>query len=256
MKIQCDVCNKHEASFFCTADEAALCDGCDHRVHYANKLASKHERFSLSHPSAKHNPVCDVCHEKRAFVFCQQDRAILCKECDFPIHSSNEHTKKHNRFLLSGIKLSDSTTLHSSSPHNSMDNSKASSSSTNEEAGFTSSISEYLINTIPGWQFEDFLDSSSPSVPFDFSKNGYDDDMLPLPGGAGNERNMGGIWVPQAPSYVYSAQMDQQNIGYRETKETTNNIKGSRSRLRDDTFIVPQISNLKVASNKRSRLLW
>nr|DAD38059.1 TPA_asm: hypothetical protein HUJ06_008700 [Nelumbo nucifera] len=34
MKIQCDVCNQDEASLFCSADEAALCDGCDSRVHH------------------------------------------------------------------------------------------------------------------------------------------------------------------------------------------------------------------------------
>lgn len=61
MKIQCDVCNKDDASVFCTADEAALCDTCDHRVHHANKLASKHQRFSLIHPSSKQLPVCDIC---------------------------------------------------------------------------------------------------------------------------------------------------------------------------------------------------
>ncbi|MBA0633789.1 hypothetical protein Godav_024896, partial [Gossypium davidsonii] len=62
MKIQCDVCNKEEASVFCTADEAALCDACDHRVHHANKLASKHQRFSLLHPSSsKQIPLCDIC---------------------------------------------------------------------------------------------------------------------------------------------------------------------------------------------------
>lgn len=62
MKIQCDVCDKAEASVFCTADEAALCDACDHRVHHANKLASKHQRFSLLHPSStKQFPLCDVC---------------------------------------------------------------------------------------------------------------------------------------------------------------------------------------------------
>lgn len=61
MKIQCDVCNKDEALVFCTADEAALCDACDHRVHHANKLASKHQRFSLIQPSSKQFPVCDIC---------------------------------------------------------------------------------------------------------------------------------------------------------------------------------------------------
>lgn len=66
MKIQCDVCEKGDASVFCTADEAALCNICDHRVHHANKLASKHRRFSLLRSAAAEAPVCDVCR-----VFCR-----------------------------------------------------------------------------------------------------------------------------------------------------------------------------------------
>ena len=61
MKIRCDVCDKVEATVFCCADEAALCDGCDHRVHHANTLVSKHSRFSLVHPSFKESPLCDTC---------------------------------------------------------------------------------------------------------------------------------------------------------------------------------------------------
>ncbi|KAL3321806.1 hypothetical protein AABB24_039430 [Solanum stoloniferum] len=113
MKIQCDVCNKKEAIVFCTADEAALCDDCDHRVHHVNKLASKHQRFSLLQPSLKQAPMCDICQERRGFLFCQQDRAIMCRECDIPIHKANEHTQKHNRYLLTGIKLSADSALYS-----------------------------------------------------------------------------------------------------------------------------------------------
>jgi hypothetical protein len=61
MKIQCDVCDKEEATVFCPADEAALCDGCDTSIHHANKLASKHTRFSLVHPTFKEFPLCDIC---------------------------------------------------------------------------------------------------------------------------------------------------------------------------------------------------
>ncbi|ESW08048.1 hypothetical protein PHAVU_009G014100 [Phaseolus vulgaris] len=272
MKIQCDVCNKHQASLFCTADEAALCDACDHRVHHANKLASKHQRFSLTHPSAKHFPLCDVCQERRAFVFCQQDRAILCKECDGSIHSANELTKNHSRFLLTGIKFSASLLPYSSSSSLSsssspkknpvLDSSHPLSNppstpsppkpggnlQTNQEPGFTgSSISEYLINTIPGMKFEDFLDSHST---FACSKNG--DEMCSLFG----EENMvsfspGGIWVPQAPpsSAAYWEQTSEQN-GYKERRE------GSiRSSLGDDNFVVPQMSPPSNVS-KRSKVLW
>ncbi|XP_002462312.2 uncharacterized protein LOC8056197 [Sorghum bicolor] len=39
-------------------------------------------------------------------VFCVEDRAILCPDCDDPIHSANDLTAKHTRFLLVGAKLS------------------------------------------------------------------------------------------------------------------------------------------------------
>lgn len=61
MKIQCDVCEKEEASVFCCSDEAALCGPCDRQVHHANKLAGKHHRFSLIHPSVEQTPLCDIC---------------------------------------------------------------------------------------------------------------------------------------------------------------------------------------------------
>lgn len=67
MKIKCDVCEKEEASVFCSADEAALCVGCDRRVHHANKLAKKHHRFSLVHPSSKDFPRCDICQVSSLF---------------------------------------------------------------------------------------------------------------------------------------------------------------------------------------------
>lgn len=109
----------------------------------------------------------------------------------------------------------------------------------NEECGnFTSSsISEYLINTIPGWQFEDFIDS--PSVPFPGVAFSPSDNLVSF--------STDGIWVPQAPSMDH-----QQKIG---TKES--NKKGRRnSKLRDDNFIVPQMSPSTPTPNKRSRFLW
>lgn len=145
--------------------------------------------------------------ERRAFLFCQQDRAILCRECDVPIHTTNEHTQKHNRFLLTGTKLSAISALYTSSPLTSGSDSASvpvsksvsfrnsvsvfptisnqlsasknqtltsktttaiTTTKTSEEGGSTSSISEYLIETLPGWHVEDFLDSST--TPFGFCK--------------------------------------------------------------------------------------
>ncbi|VFR03609.1 unnamed protein product [Cuscuta campestris] len=119
MKIQCEACGEREACFYCVADEAALCSHCDQRVHSANKLSRTHQRFSLLHPSPSHSkpPLCDICQQgKNALFFCEQDRAILCRECDGDIHRpNNERTKKHSRFLLTGVKLSPTLSSFSSS---------------------------------------------------------------------------------------------------------------------------------------------
>ncbi|XP_019165809.1 PREDICTED: B-box zinc finger protein 20-like [Ipomoea nil] len=195
MKIQCDVCEKEEASIFCTADEAALCEACNHHVHDANKLAGKHLRFPLLRPPLKQYPHCDICQERRAFVFCKEDRAILCRECDSQIHRTNQHTQKHSRFLLTGVTLSTTAASYqscSSSPSASASNvvgyhanhhrtPEINSSPTSDHISWpnsnmtepkpttspegslsdTSSISEYLTQTLPGWHVEDFLDHLS-----------------------------------------------------------------------------------------------
>ncbi|KAF3962548.1 hypothetical protein CMV_012953 [Castanea mollissima] len=267
MKIQCDVCNKDDPSVFCTADEAALCDACDHRVHHANKLASKHQRFSLLHPSSKEFPICDICQERRAFLFCQQDRAILCRECDFPIHTANEHTQKHNRFLLTGPLIKNSVAaaaplaipqppiLTKTMPPTITANNK--SAGENFVADQTSSISEYLIETLPGWHVEDFLDSTC--APFGFCKTG--DGVLPFLD-ADLESSMEsfssadmsfGVWVPQAPvPAVCAPQMAAGQAGFKEIMKDGTNIKASKRWL-DDGFTVPQISPSFSGSSKRSR---
>ncbi|PIN04965.1 hypothetical protein CDL12_03371 [Handroanthus impetiginosus] len=317
MKIHCDVCDKDEASVFCIADEAALCAACDQRVHHANKLAGKHQRYSLHHPSPNQAPLCDICQERRAFLFCQQDRAILCRECDIPIHKANEHTQKHTRFLLTGVKLSASSALYSSSlesakqisdvvpkiiksqdskdnkpllfpPVNTPSTSKTTTlpspesceKSTNSQlmnGGNSSngsisgsSISEYLIEMLPGWHVEDLLDSSFPST-YGFCKNG-DDDVIPF-WDADLESNINAFptenmrfWVPQVPPPLNQTQnQSSQSMDFafgapngnkEQFKEfSSNNIKSSRKWNEDSSFVVPQISP-PFSSSKRSRTSW
>ncbi|XP_076893469.1 B-box zinc finger protein 21-like [Bidens hawaiensis] len=302
MKIQCDVCNENEASVYCSADEAALCSACDQRVHHANKLAGKHPRFSLLHPSPKDSPVCDICQDKKAFLFCQQDRAILCKDCDLAIHKVNQHTQTHNRFLLTGVKLSPTASLYSTPPvallstnnysgvvpdqqrkpvTSPIMNQAISVKTTNcQQESTTSSISEYLIETLPGWHVEDFLDP-----PPSFSKVG-DNDLGPVWGSDLTDGSLNstltssmGIWVPQAPPHARYAHVLQQfeprsNMGfgvqatngsslvfaqndYNNITKITNGAKVSRNRVPDNghCFTVPQISPSSTTS-KRSRTLW
>ncbi|OIW05669.1 hypothetical protein TanjilG_23455 [Lupinus angustifolius] len=173
MKIQCDVCNKEEASVFCSADKAALCYACDITIHHANKLASKHSRFSLHYPNSKYSPLCDICQERHAYVFCREDRAIFCIECDLSIHGANENTQKHNRFLLTGVKVGfsspEATPLRSKSTSTGSEG-RSSRSNTNmvsdKGSVSTSNISEYLVDTISDYCMEDILDVS-------FAPNGF-----------------------------------------------------------------------------------
>ncbi|GAV85673.1 zf-B_box domain-containing protein [Cephalotus follicularis] len=104
MKIQCDVCEKAPATVICCADEAALCAKCDIEVHAANKLASKHQRLLLQCLSSK-LPPCDICQEKAAFIFCVEDRALFCRDCDESIHLAGSLSANHQRFLATGIRV-------------------------------------------------------------------------------------------------------------------------------------------------------
>ncbi|KAK6939400.1 B-box-type zinc finger [Dillenia turbinata] len=312
MKIQCDVCNKEEAKVFCSADEAALCGGCDHRVHHANKLASKHLRFSLLLPSSpKQAPLCDICQEKRAFLFCQEDRAILCRDCDLPIHKANEHTQKHNRFLLTGVKLSPSSALYSTFNESSTnvsdsaivkndikfdrsltkkpmfvspENEKLPATSTiiptnqiynkighhdnlvSYQGVSTSSISEYLIETLPGWHVEDLLDSSDGFCKSN-ENQGIDADPMPFWGSdlecslRSSSSESLGLRVPQAPqpprqSPLFSSPFSSISsfmiggeVNFKETATSKGNKDSSR-RWREDVLTVPQIS---PPPSKRSR---
>ncbi|CAL5405993.1 unnamed protein product [Camellia sinensis] len=123
MKIQCNVCGVAEAKVLCCADEAALCWACDEKVHAANKLASKHQRISLSSSSSP-MPKCDICREMVGYFFCLEDRALFCRKCDVSIHTANTHVSAHQRFLLTGVTVE----LESSEPG-------ASSSSGNSNSG-------------------------------------------------------------------------------------------------------------------------
>ncbi|XP_015889527.2 B-box zinc finger protein 23 [Ziziphus jujuba] len=118
MKVQCDVCEKAEAEVLCCADEAVLCVECDERVHGANMLSQKHERLCLLKcplPSSSSSavssssalPLCDKCQEKNGYVFCLEERALLCRHCDMSKHmSGSPYTSSHQRLLIADIKVS------------------------------------------------------------------------------------------------------------------------------------------------------
>ncbi|KAF7002540.1 hypothetical protein CFC21_018019 [Triticum aestivum] len=107
MRIQCDACEGAAATVVCCADEAALCARCDVQIHAANKLASKHQRLPLEDAAdAAGLPRCDVCQDKPAFVFCVDDRALFCRDCDDSIHVQGTLSANHQRYIATGIRVS------------------------------------------------------------------------------------------------------------------------------------------------------
>ncbi|XP_073011953.1 B-box zinc finger protein 20-like isoform X2 [Typha latifolia] len=285
MKVLCDVCGGEEAAVFCCADEAALCAGCDGRVHHANKLAGKHRRFSLSSAtSVESNPLCDVCKERRGFVFCQEDRAILCRDCDDPIHSANHLTMKHNRFLLAGAKLSSSPIFSSSSPESkyTLPKAKEVANDTKKDSGggggvkakqvknfssesSVSSISEYLTKVCPGWHVEDFLvdDAAAVAAVGGFSKESQ---MLPFleadldGGGLDSAASDFSTWVPHVPQVQRASATSSSGGGaagaqfWVVPKEV--NPSFGRERWNDDAFMVPEIPKVSNPSKRARSHLW
>jgi hypothetical protein len=111
--------------------------------------------------------------EKRGFLFCKEDRAILCRECDVRVHTTSDLTRRHSRFLLTGVRVSSAPVdspapsdqeeaqheeeeENNSSPCNADSYSGGSASATASPSD-GSSISEYLTKTLPGWHVEDFF---------------------------------------------------------------------------------------------------
>ena len=115
---------------------------------------------------------CDLSlQEKRGLLFCKEDRAILCRDCDVSVHTASELTMRHTRFLLTGVRLSAEPAACPSPPPPSEDENSSDSlycsaggaapppapAPATSHGSDSSSISEYLTKTLPGWHVEDFL---------------------------------------------------------------------------------------------------
>lgn len=241
MKIQCDVCEKAQATVICCADEAALCANCDVEVHAANKLASKHQRLLLQSLSNK-LPHCDICQEKPAFIFCVEDRALLCRECDEPIHMAGTLSGNHQRLLATGILVAltsssakDTTVMGPSEPPN-----RSSSNSKPMVKPPTSQPQQNFLH--PSWAVDDLLhfsDEEPNSKKEWFGDLEWDADIglfgeqVPQ----AQEEALTGAEVPQLPITTPS-----NGTLYKATKSTLSHKK-PRIEISDDEefFIVPDL---------------
>ncbi|KAL5129934.1 B-box zinc finger protein 21 [Glycine soja] len=115
--------------------------------------------------------VISVMRSVHIFFFCEEDRAILCRECDLSIHGIGADASDPTSFSSNDTAIEERTTSSSKiNRPSSFSNENISSSRTvgdnmacDKVSVSTSSISEYLIQTIPGYCMEDLLDASFAS---------------------------------------------------------------------------------------------
>ncbi|TYI35803.1 hypothetical protein ES332_A03G101700v1 [Gossypium tomentosum] len=226
MKIQCDVCEKEAASVFCTSDEATLCAPVITASTMPTSLLLNTNGLFIG--------------ETRIRVLCTRQGNSMY--CDVPIHLANQYTQKHDRFLLTGVKLSATSALYdgdSLPQFNSQtlvnDPFSVSPASFNpSSAAMTTTATAAVINKNSGDNnmSRNFLDSGFLS----------DDGLLRFVD-ADLERNTttfspesSGLWVPQhSPSSLCTPHNSSQIGGQTGWFKETIGIKANRRRT-DDSF--------------------
>ncbi|KAF8402291.1 hypothetical protein HHK36_013243 [Tetracentron sinense] len=236
MKIQCDVCERAPATLICCADEAALCAKCDIEVHAANKLASKHQRLLLQSLSNK-LPPCDICQEKAAFIFCVEDRALFCRDCDEPIHSASSLSGNHQRFLATGIRVALSANCAKDTDKSSLEPPNKNS----QQLAMKMPAQQSSTYTSPSWAVDDLLqfsdfESSDKKEPAEFGELDWFTNIglfgEPVP-----QEALAAAEVPQLPT----SQPSNSTL-YRPTKSSLPHKK-PRNEISDDNeyFTVPDL---------------
>lgn len=237
MRIGCDVCKTEAAAVICCADEAALCAGCDEEVHAANMLAGKHRRLPL-HCNASKLPRCDICQDKSAFIFCVEDRALFCQDCDEAIHISGTLSANHHRLLATGISVGlipvqtmDSIKPHSDPPNN---NSRASKLAVKKQPPYAPTPSS--------WAVDDFLQFSDYESGYKDSSDGLEGLSWFADFNFSPEREQAGTLAPaQVPEMLGEKKNEEENFD----RPPKSNLMYKKPRLEmvedDDFFTVPDL---------------
>ncbi|XVF45365.1 hypothetical protein PTKIN_Ptkin02bG0200000 [Pterospermum kingtungense] len=165
MKIWCDVCDKEEATLFCSADEAALCEGCDRKVHHANKLASKHTRSSLLKPKLQRIPSVKLSSSSSSSSNPITSSSSTGYGANIDSENKSSHSSKRFR-SVSNDEIFSSTSTEKRPLPSTIYRAEDNCTSDSTASISTSSISEYLMETLPGWRVDDFLEPSSAATGF------------------------------------------------------------------------------------------
>lgn len=125
--------------------------------------------------------------KKRGFIFCKEDRAVLCRECDLSIHTTSDLTRQHTRYLLTGVQLSsapisstptiveDEEEVGDGSLYNVYNRDDAGASIsvlTETDSNVNTNNTQYFINAKYGWHVEEIMlnnaaTTSTPAINID-----------------------------------------------------------------------------------------
>lgn len=92
--------------------------------------------------------------DKAAFIFCVEDRALFCQNCDEAIHPAGSLSANHQRFLATGIRVaaaSTNCTKDDEKPHLEPPN-------RNPQQVSVEPPSQQVPNFSPSWGVDDLLE--------------------------------------------------------------------------------------------------
>uniref|UniRef100_M1CKJ7 Fructokinase 2 n=1 Tax=Solanum tuberosum TaxID=4113 RepID=M1CKJ7_SOLTU len=93
--------------------------------------------------------------DKAAFIFCVEDRALFCKDCDEAIHSASSLAKNHQRFLATGIRVALSSSCNKEAVKNQLEPQPPQQNS--QQVGLKMPTQQLSGITSPSWPVDDLL---------------------------------------------------------------------------------------------------
>lgn len=171
----------------------------------------------------------------------------------------NEHTRKHYRFLLTGVKLSTSASEYPSTPPSSSYKTTTTTTTTTTDHHHhqqqpNQTISDYLIKTLPGWRVDEFLNPSSSPSAFTKQVSPPSTTTAHFPDhGTVTQLNLSSF--PYEDFAVWEAEEDTpHHFNHLPPSQQSNAVKKVNHRKRiDDAFTVPEITTSPL---KKSRNIW
>ncbi|CAK9200835.1 unnamed protein product [Sphagnum jensenii] len=151
----CDICQEKTGFFFCLQDRALLCRECDVSIHTANSLASNHKRFLVPGIRVALEAMVGQQAEPAAELVVPAEEVAAAAEAVAQYTPSSRRSSTTTCDTRSpGTTANDFATTCRSSP-TPINNVHLQTG--NSEVWKKSSITEFLIEAVPGWRVDELL---------------------------------------------------------------------------------------------------